>query len=190
MSENPALTTTDRELLDAVRAVSDAHDIPVATSTEVTEKVELGANSARMRLNDLVEEGRLSKTKRGRDALYYFDDDVENETVIPPDLEEHVAGYAERQDMRKYEALRDITETGLRYSLTEEKLDGGVTDSKSFSAVFALGMLTVTSWAAAGLAAALSFGGAARTLGVLGFVCVVVAAVVGVAGSRIENMLS
>jgi hypothetical protein len=128
MSENPALTTTDGELLDAVRAVCDEHDVPAATSTEVTEKVELGSNSVRMRLNELVEEGRLSKTKRGRDALYYFDDGVENETVIPPDLEEHVVEYAEKKEMTKYEAVRDLTETGLQFALTGENIGETVED--------------------------------------------------------------
>jgi len=185
--DSPAQQVRDEDLLDAVRAELGG-GAPVATTGDVEERVDLGQTAIRMRLNELAEDGEVRKQKVGTVSVFYFEDEAEN--LLPDDLEEHVAEYAERQDMTKYEAVRDLTKTGLRFSLTEEKLDGGVTDTKSFSAVFALGMLAVTSWAAAGLAAALSFGGAARTLGVLGFVCVVVAAVVGVAGSRIENMLS
>lgn len=107
---------TDEDVLNAARAVLTREDVaPVVQASDVADELGVSDKSAREYLNDLADEGRIQKTRKGSSNIYYFEENTDEGVawLIEEDLAEAFERYKEYNNTDDVAAVREMVRAGL-----------------------------------------------------------------------------
>lgn len=129
-------TFVETVTLDAVVSVFEEVRGPVITSSDVSEALDCSTESARQKLTQLYEEGRVDKRKTGRTTVWWH---TGGEPITPDEraVEEDAEAAREQADKRREErgesrpeaTDQSATPTATQSAGDEQKIDGDTVDA-------------------------------------------------------------